>query len=254
MEELVVSPYVLAGIFALVAGVYASVGLGGGSSYTALLAIFNASYRSIPGISLSLNLVVTLVGSINFARHGHVRMGLVGPLLVASLPMSYLGGSLAVSADVFYWILVGTLVLVAARTYLWDEPSLDLGWGSTAKHVVALVLGAVIGLVGGIVGIGGGIYLIPLILLFDLGTEKEAAAAGAIFTGLNSLSALIAHLQRYIPDLTVMAPLLVAVFVGGVVGSQLGAATFSAKTVRRTLGLVVLVAIVLLIRKLIMTP
>lgn len=84
--------------------------------------------------------------------------------------------------------------------------------------------------------------------------RADDAAAGAIFTGLNSLTALITHLQRHIPDLTVMAPLLVAVLIGGVVGSQLGAAMFSAKTVRRTLGLVVLVAIVLLIREVLTAP
>jgi hypothetical protein len=241
----------LAGIFTIVAGVYASVGLGGGTSYTALLAIFGASYRVIPGISLSLNLVVTLIGSINFARQGHLRKEVIVPVLVASLPMSYLGGSLEVSARLFYWILLVTLLGVAARIYLWNGPSLQLDWSPTVERIVALVVGAAIGLVGGLVGIGGGIYLIPALLLLGIADEKEAAAAGAVFTGLNSLTALLAHLQRQIPDLRMMAPLLAAVLVGGFVGSHLGSARFSAKTVRRALGVVILVAIGLLIHRLV---
>jgi uncharacterized membrane protein YfcA len=251
MEELLISPYLLAAIFALIAAVYSSVGLGGGSSYTALLAIFNASYQSIPGISLSLNVVVTLIGSVNFARQGHLRVKLIAPLLLGSMPMAYLGGSLDVSAQIYYWVLLGTLVLVAARTYLWKEPTLDLDFSPKAKVVVSLVLGAAIGLISGIVGIGGGIYLVPLILVLDLGTEKEAAAAGALFIVLNSLSGLTAHLQRHVPDIEMMAPLVAAVLVGGLVGSHLGSARFKPATVRRALGAVILVAIALLIRRLV---
>lgn len=250
MEELIVSPYLLAALFAVVAGVYASVGLGGGSSYTALLAIFGVSYRFIPGISLTLNLVVTAGASVNFAREGHLRSGLIVPLLLTSLPLSYLGGWLDVSARVFYWILFGTLLLVAARIYLPGEPSLDLGLGPARRWTLILVLGGGIGLIGGIVGIGGGIYLIPLLLMLDLATEKEAAAAGAVFTGLNSLTALTAHLQRQIPDLELMVPLLGAVLVGGIVGSHLGAARLSRSTIRRVLGIVILLALVFLARRL----
>ena len=51
-------------LFFLVAAAYASVGLGGGSSYTALLAIFGFSAAVIPMVSLTLNLLVTTVASL----------------------------------------------------------------------------------------------------------------------------------------------------------------------------------------------
>ena len=42
---------------------------------------------------------------------------------------------------------------------------------------MVILLGAILGFIAGAVGIGGGIYLVPLIIMFGLGTEKEAAAA-----------------------------------------------------------------------------
>ena len=42
---------------------YSSVGLGGGSSYTSLLAIFGFSAAVIPMVSLTLNLLVTSTAS-----------------------------------------------------------------------------------------------------------------------------------------------------------------------------------------------
>lgn len=242
MAELIVSPYVVAGLFAVVAGVYSSVGLGGGSTYIALLTIFGANYAVIPPVSLSLNVVVTGVGTINFSRAGHFRAGLIVPLVVASIPCAYLGGRLAVSGAVYEVMLLMVLGAVAVRIYAWEQPVKAFDLSSTGRVWVSLLVGSAVGLVSGMIGIGGGILLIPCVLLLGLGDEKEAATAGVVFTGLNSVSGLTAHLQRHIPDFEAVVPLLVAVLVGGMAGSYLGASRLAARTVRRVLGLVILAA------------
>ena len=93
MEEMIISPYTLSLLFCVIAFAYSSVGLGGGSSYTALMAILGVSTVAIPTISLTLNLMMTTVGSVNYIRTGHTRLKLLLPFLVSSIPMSYLGGS-----------------------------------------------------------------------------------------------------------------------------------------------------------------
>jgi hypothetical protein len=95
MTELIIPISLLAAVFAVVAFFYASVGLlGGGSSYTALLAIFGAGVAVIPIVSLTLNVLVTSVGSIVFLSQRHGRPRLIVPFLVSSVPMSYVGGML----------------------------------------------------------------------------------------------------------------------------------------------------------------
>jgi hypothetical protein len=111
------------------------------------------------------------------------------------------------------------------------------------------MLGAVLGFVSGTVGIGGGIYLVPMIILFGLGTEKEAAASGAVFILLNSIAGLIARFQRGAVSLELMLPLLLAVLAGGFLGSRLGAMRFKPQTIQQILGLVVILALLLLSRK-----
>jgi uncharacterized membrane protein YfcA len=114
-----------------------------------------------------------------------------------------------------------------------------------------MIAGSVLGLIAGIVGIGGGIYLVPLIIILGLGTEKEAAACGAIFIWLNSLSGLASRMQFNEINLIEYWPLLPAVLVGGVIGSYMGSFSFSAKKIDQILGLVVVVATILLLKKLI---
>ena len=253
MDIIITSPYFLAFLFFIVAFVYSSVGLGGASSYTALMAIFGISSLAIPMVSLSLNLLVTSVGSFNFIRNKHAKIKLILPFLISSIPMAYLGGSLDLPKEIFYWILLISLILVAARIYLWQSMSFQFNLKKNEKIIISLITGSVLGLIAGIVGIGGGIYLVPLIIILGLGTEKEAAACGAIFIWLNSASGLLSRLQYNSIDLTNYIPLIIAGIAGAALGSYLGSFKFSPKVMDKMLGLVIIVAIIFLTKKVIFT-
>ncbi len=250
MDIIITSPYFLAFLFFVVAFIYSSVGLGGGSSYTALMAIFGISALAIPMISLTLNLFVTSIGSYNFIKNKHAKIKLILPFLISSVPMAYVGGALNLPKEIFYWILLISLIFVAARIYLWQEVAINFKFKQQEKIIISLITGAVLGLIAGIVGIGGGIYLVPLIIILGLGTEKEAAACGAIFIWLNSFSGLLARLQYNSIDLTNYILLIVAVVIGGTLGSYMGSFKFSPKMMDKILGAVILVAIFLLAKKL----
>jgi uncharacterized membrane protein YfcA len=254
MEELTTSPYFLSALFFIVALVYSSVGLGGGSSYTALMAIFGVSYIAIPAISLTLNLFVTSVGSFNFIRKKHARVGLILPFFVTSIPMAYLGGALKLPKEIFYWILLISLVLVAVRVFSWEKTSFTLNIGKAQKILLSLAAGAMLGFVAGAVGIGGGIYLVPLIIILGLGSAKEAAACGAIFIWMNSLSGLIARFHHHPIDLNAYLPLIASVLIGGYLGSFMGSSKFSSRMMEKCLGAIILVAIVFLTKKISFAP
>ena len=250
MDIIITSPYFLAFLFFIVAFVYSSVGLGGASSYTALMAIFGISSLAIPMVSLSLNLLVTSVGSFNFIRNKHAKIKLILPFLISSIPMAYLGGSLQIPKEIFYWVLLISLIFVAVRIYLWQNTTINFKFDKREKIILSLFSGSVLGLIAGIVGIGGGVYLVPLIIILGLGTEKEAAACGAIFIWLNSCSGLLSRLQYNSIDLTNYIPLIIAVVAGGALGSYRGAYRFSSKVMEKMLGLVIIVAIIFLTKKL----
>lgn len=245
------SPYLLLVLFFIVAFIYSSIGLGGGSSYTALLAIFNVNSLAIPMVSLTLNLFVTSIGSYNFIKNKHAKINLILPFLISSIPMAYLGGALNVEKEIFYWVLLISLILVAIRIYFWQNVSIKLNLKKNEKIILSLFAGSVLGLLSGIVGIGGGVYLVPLIIILGLGTEKEAAACGAIFTWLNSGSGLLSRLQYNSIDLSNYIPLILTVIAGGILGSFLGSSKFSAKTMDKILGVVIVVAIIFLTKKVI---
>ena len=251
MDVLISSPYLLPLIFFAIAFAYSSVGLGGGSSYTAMMLIVGMSIITIPLVSLTLNLFVTSIGSFNYIRHKHAKLKLLLPFILTSMPMAYMGGTLKLPADLFYLILFLSLLFTALRIYLWKSTTLDLNLTQKSKIIISLIAGSLFGFVAGTAGIGGGVYLVPLIIVLGLGTPKEAAACGVIFIWLNSFAGLISRLQYNAIDLSPYIPLIVAVVLGGSLGSHMGASRFSVTTMEKILGLIILLALALLLKKIV---
>jgi uncharacterized membrane protein YfcA len=240
--------YLLPILFFFIAFIYSSVGMGGGSSYTSLMVVFGINYIVIPTASLSLNLIVTSIGMVNFWRNGHGRLSLILPFLVTSIPMAYFAGLLDLPKGIFQLILLITLILVVARIYFLEEFKFSFHLFGAKKWVFIYSLGALLGFVAGSVGIGGGIYLVPLIVIFGLGSEKEAAAAGTIFIWANSMTGLIARVQKSPLDFDFILPLIGAVIAGGYVGSYLGSFKFRAKTIQKIMGMVIIFTILFLFK------
>ena len=143
-------------------------------------------------------------------------------------------------------------MFVAARIYIWKNATLNLNLNKKQKNIISLISGSILGLIAGIVGIGGGIYLVPLIIVLGLGSAKEAAACGAIFIWLNSFSGLLSRLQYNSIDLTNYIPLIIAVLIGGILGSYMGAFKYAPSKLEKILGAVILIAILLLMKKLLL--
>ena len=65
---------VLSPVLALVAGAYASVGLGGGSGYVALMVLFGLPAGQVASTALLLNVVVTGAALLRYGLAGRLRI------------------------------------------------------------------------------------------------------------------------------------------------------------------------------------
>lgn len=215
----------LAAAFLVTALLYASVGYGGGSTYSALLALSGIDYRLLPAIALACNIVVVTGGSIRFARAGITPWR--GALLLTALaaPAAFLGGLTPISERLFLTILGAALVLTALTLLI---PARDReGEPSQAARLMPL-LAVPIGYLAGLVGIGGGIFLAPLLHLTRWNSARAIAATASLFILVNSLFGLAGQLlkggaDRVASAVTLGLPLLIAVAIGGQIGSLLAA-------------------------------
>lgn len=162
--------------------------------------------------------------------------------------MTYFAGTQELPERAFNIFLLITLIFVVVRIYLLNDLKMSTQLTGIQKWIFVFSLGGILGFIAGSVGIGGGIYLVPLIIMFGLGTEKEAAASGAMFIWVNSLVGVIARAQTGTFDMQFIFPLSIAVLIGGTGGSYLGAKRFQPKTIQKVMGSVIIIAIILLIK------
>jgi len=215
---------ILVPLFFTVATFYAMVGFGGGSSYIALLMLFNISYLVSPSIALVCNIIVVTGGTIHFIRKGHLSIKFLIPFIVSSIPLAYIGGNILIS-KMYFQLILGTLLLLAGTRMLVFKKK-DYTYSDTNQKPplkASLIMGGVIGFLSGLVGIGGGIFLAPILYVFKWGTPKRIAATSSAFILVNSISGLLGQVQKSqnIEQVINFWPLLLAVFLGGQLGSLL---------------------------------
>lgn len=233
---------ILAAGFFLIAVVYSSVGFGGGTSYLALLgqSFFFVSQPQIKTTALLCNIIVVTGGTYIFYKSGKLDLKKSWPFLVASVPLAFIGGFWKLNDAAFFVVLGASLAI--ASIMLWIKPRDENGQyiNSPALNVG---IGGGIGFLSGLVGIGGGIFLSPILHLIHWDEAKKISALASIFILVNSISGLAGQLSQK-PDIDwwFLVPLLVAVLIGGQIGSRLGAHRFNPVHIKRITAVLIFLA------------
>lgn len=165
---------------------------------------------------------------------------LLWPFLIGSVPITLLAGRLDSSG--LYNTLAGmALVATAARLAVnWGQADDDTPRRLPPK-LAAIGIGAALGLLKGVTGIGA-VYLSPVLLLFRWASFRQTGAAAAAFVVVTSAVAIAANPAsvRHLPG---AFPIwILAVFLGGLVGSELSVRHFHRIAFRRVLAVALLLA------------
>ena len=215
---------ILTVFFFITAILYSSVGFGGGSTYLALMLIWDIPYYIFPIIALFCNIIVVSGNSINFIRAGNINIKLVLPYLVGSVPFAFFGASLSIDKDLFEIILfiiliiAGFFLLVESRSY--NQKNIKI---NQVSKFISILIGSIIGFFSGLVGIGGGIFLSPLLFLLKAGYPKNITSSASIFILVNSIFGVGGQLTKDIvlSEFLNYWPLFLSVLIGGQIGNFL---------------------------------
>ena len=234
---------ILSIFFFITAILYSSVGFGGGSTYLALMLIWDIPYYIFPIIALFCNIIVVSGNSINYIKSGNLNLKLLIPYLIGSVPFAFFGASISIGKELFEILLF--LILIIAGIFLLIESKSFNKNQIKIKQVpvfLSITLGSIIGFISGIVGIGGGIFLSPLLFLMKAGYPKHIATTASLFILINSIFGVAGQLTKdiVINEFFNCWPLFVTVLVGGQIGNYINIKFLSNKTLALLTSLLVI--------------
>ena len=216
--------------FFITAILYSSVGFGGGSTYLALLLIWDTPYYIFPVIALFCNIIVVTGNSVNYIRAGNHNLKLLLPFLIGSIPFAYIGGTLIINKEIFEILLflvlsvAGSLLLMNSKAY--ENKDITV---KKLNILISVIIGSLLGLISGIVGIGGGIFLSPILFLLKADKPKNIITTASLFILVNSISGIFGQFTKdnIINEFVIYWPLFLSVFIGGLIGNYLNLKIFS---------------------------
>ena len=224
---------ILSIFFFITAILYSSVGFGGGSTYLALMLIWDIPYYIFPIIALFCNIIVVSGNSINYIKTGNLNLKLLTPYLFGSIPFAFLGASISIEKELFEIILffvlfiAGIFLLIESKSFNNNQIKIR-----QIPKILSIIVGSLIGFVSGIVGIGGGIFLSPFLFLMKAGYPKHIITSASLFILINSIFGVLGQLTKDIVfnEFLNFWPLFLSVLIGGQIGNYLNIKFLSNKT------------------------
>jgi len=224
---------ILSIFFFITAILYSSVGFGGGSTYLALMLIWDVPFYIFPIIALFCNIIVVSGNSINYIRSGNLSFKLLSPYLIGSVPFAFFGASISITKEIFeillfiVLIIAGIFLLIESKSFNNNQIKIN-----SIPKLISVFIGSIIGFVSGIVGIGGGIFLSPILFLMKAGYPKQIATTASLFILINSIFGVAGQLTKDIvfDEFLNFWPLFVTVLIGGQIGNFLNIKFLSNKT------------------------
>jgi uncharacterized membrane protein YfcA len=234
---------ILSILFFITSILYSSVGFGGGSTYLALLLIWDVPYYIFPVIALFCNIIVVTGNSINYVRAGNHNLKSLIPFIIGSIPSAFVGGTLIIEKEIFEILLflvlsvAGILLLINIKAY--EDKKIII---KKLNYFVSILIGSFLGLISGLIGIGGGIFLSPILFLLKADKPKNIITTASLFILLNSIFGIFGQLTKdnIINELSSYLPLFLVVLIGGLIGNYLNIKIFSNRTLTLITSLLVI--------------
>ena len=228
------------------------VGLGGGLIFSPLFILLQFPVHTAVSASLFLNGIAAISAAITYFKKKMVDVKIGLPLIISSSLFAPLGAyaTSKVNLRLFTGILAGVILLAAVRMIFSKKvESEDKEIGTANRIIGGGAIGMVIGFVAGLLGIGGGVFIVPLLIYVLRVPTKTAAATSIFIVVFSSFSGFIAHISIISPDWKFILTAALFSFAGGQVGSRIMAEKLKGPTIRKIFGGILLVFVLKLLQR-----
>lgn len=226
----------------LVAILFSILGLGGAIIYTPLFFWMGIPLLTAIPMALLLNAITTASASITYLRQRIVDLKIAFPIIFTSIVGTLIGSYMASRVDTEILVVMFSVILVIAALRLLFFNNINASPNGRDKYLIGTPGGFLIGVISSLLGIGGGTFVVPLLMLLGLKT-KNAVATSAFIVTFMSLSGFLGHFSFGVQqlDLELLVFAGIAVFIGAQAGSILFFKRTSSRTIEKIFAIVLII-------------
>ncbi|MBC8316632.1 MAG: sulfite exporter TauE/SafE family protein [Desulfobulbaceae bacterium] len=228
------------------------VGLGGGLIFSPLFVILGFAKSEAASASLFLNLIAAASAAFTYSRKRMVDFSLSIPLIISSSLAAPIGSYLNVYIDPQPFLVILAIVLAMAGVRMLMPPAGQIERnkiGSYTKIFGGIGIGACIGLMGGLLGIGGGVFIVPLLIYVLKTPTKIAAASSTFIVCFSSLTGFLGYVSIQQINWIFLIPAAIAAFAGGQAGSRIMSTRLKGRSIRLIFSIILFILCAKLLHK-----
>lgn len=217
---------------------FSMVGQGGGSTYVPVLLAAGMDFHEASTTSLFMIMLASLAATLVFGRKKTVDWKLLLSIVPLAILGSFAGGYVAQFVSALILKIVFAAVLTIAAFFMLrpategKSPGFMPQWlcwdRSCGEHQYRISMGLLIpavalaGFIAGMIGVGGGLFVLPLLILLFGCPTRIAIGVSSTYVGITALPGFIGHLVGGSAfSIWVALPLAAAAFAGATLGPML---------------------------------
>lgn len=186
--------------------------------------------------ALLLNAIAMSFASVRFIRAKLVLWRVAIPILLVATALSPLGArvSQGLDRDTLLWGFVGFLLFAAGMMLFYQPKPRDVEQSRGKLLLFGVSVGAFAGFLGGLLGVGGGNFIVPVLVWLGI-NPKKASATTSFIVIFSSFSGFLGHATTG----SMSWGLLGLTAIGSAAGAVAGAWLMTEKLKRRQVKLVI---------------
>lgn len=189
--------------------------------------------------ALLLNAVAMVFASISYAREKLIVFKTALPILIVATILSPLGARTAehLPKTVLLWMFVGFLIFAGSMMLFYKAKEREVETDTKKLIGYGVGVGSFAGYLGGLLGVGGGNFIVPVLVWLGF-NPKKAAATTAFIVIFSSFSGFLGHVSLGNIDIKLLLFCATGSIAGALFGAYLMKRKLSGKQVKIAIGLV----------------
>jgi uncharacterized membrane protein YfcA len=191
--------------------------------------------------ALLLNSIAMVFASYRFIKNGLVVWNVAIPILIVATALSPVGAyvSVGLNREVLLWLFAAFLLFAAVMMLFYKSKQKDVESSKTKQMTYGVSVGAFAGFLGGLLGVGGGNFIVPVLVWLGF-NPKKASATTSFIVIFSSFSGFLGHATVGNISVTLLGLTAVGSALGAIIGAWLMTEKLNREQVKLLIGTVLL--------------